>query len=174
MKTINKNWLWVIGGLLLLNITLLGFIWVKKPNRQRPAFLEERLNFSADQKQQLEKLKDEHMDGMKVIKNEIDDLKEELYAGFPEQTLSEDMVEALTAKIGIKKAEAELLTFSHFQELQKICTPEQQKLLGETINDIVKGIDQSVPPNRGQGDMSGPPRPPRGEREGGMPPPPPR
>ncbi|MFT6205909.1 MAG: hypothetical protein ACI9V1_001380 [Spirosomataceae bacterium] len=170
MKTINKNWFWVIGGLLLLNISLLGFIWIKKPNRQPPPFLEEKLNFSVQQKQQFEELKAEHRSSMESIKNEIDALKEEMYAGFPEQTLSKNTLEALAAKIGAKKTESELLTFNHFQELQKICDAEQRKLLGEVINEIVNGIDRPMPPNREQGHRSGPP--PMREREGRMPPPP--
>ncbi|MDP5140489.1 MAG: hypothetical protein NWP83_08470, partial [Spirosomaceae bacterium] len=93
MKTINKNWLWVIAGLLLLNVTLLGFIWIKKPNAQPPTFLEEKLNFSAEQKQQFEELKAEHRSSMESIKNEIDVLKEEMYVGFPEKTITASTLE---------------------------------------------------------------------------------
>lgn len=169
MNTINKNWLWVIGGLLLLNISLLAFIWIKKPDHKPPAFLEEKLNLSADQNEQFEAARDEHRAKMEGIREQIDILKDEMYVNLPKEKFSMEEVEDTALKIAAKKAESDVLTFQHFKNLREICTPEQQREFDQLINEIVRGMDRPMPPpgqgssdNRGDG-------PPGGRR-----PPPPR
>lgn len=151
MRTIHKNWLWVIGGLLLLNISLLAFIWIKKPDHKPPPFLEEKLNLSDSQKERFEQFRKEHRSKMDDIKEEIDTLKDELYAHFPKEGYSTKEVEGIARKLGAKKAEADVLTFQHFKNLREICTPEQQQEFDQLINEVVRGM--------------GSPMPPRGERE---------
>ena len=172
MKTINKNWLWVIGGLLLLNVSLLAFIWIKKPDHKPPPFLEEKLAFTADQQQQFEKLRNSHMREMDRLRKDIDALRDELYGT---SGSSDEKVREITTQLGNKKAEGDLLTYRHFQEVRAICTPEQQQEFDKLINEIVRGMNgRPIPPQGergGQGRGDGPPegrRPPPGER---LPPP---
>ncbi|MDP5122141.1 MAG: Spy/CpxP family protein refolding chaperone [Spirosomaceae bacterium] len=164
MKTINKNWLWVIGGLMLLNIALLTFIWIKKPNHEPPEFLKEKLGFSEIQKEQFETLKGQHQVQMQGIKVEMERLRDKLYGNFSTVNFTDSQVQELTNQIGEKKAEGDFLTYEHFQEVRKICTPEQQREFDKLISEIVRGIDSQMPPppDRNQEGRGG--GPPEGRR----------
>lgn len=163
---------------MLLNICLLVFIWVKKPNRNPPTFLEENLGFSEQQKNGFEVLRNEHREQTNAIKTDINSLKDELYSNFGDEGIDEEKAKGIAQKIGTKKAEADLITFRHFKAIRKICTPEQQKKLDEIINELVRRMtEQPMPPN----ERNGKERPPHGKRPpngdgppDGMPPPPPR
>ena len=168
MKTINKNWLWVIGGLMLLNIALLSFIWIKKPNYNPPSFLEGKLNFSESQKQEFENLKADHKSKMKGLTAEVDLLKDKLYSNFSTSGLTNAEIKELTIQLGQQKAESDFLTYQHLKEVRGICTPEQQQEFDKLISEIVRGIDRRMPPP-----PPGDNRPMRGEEppEGRRPPP---
>jgi hypothetical protein len=166
MRTINRNWLWVIGGMMLLNIALLTFIWVEKPERNPPPFLEEKLKFSQNQHKQFESLKNEHRSKMEGIKTDIERLKDKLYGNFSSTDFTDEEARKLAKQIGQKKAESDFLTYQHFQEVREICTREQQQEFDKLISDLVRSMDGPKPPrgSRPEGRREGPP-------EGRMPPP---
>lgn len=181
MNTINKNWLWVIGGLLLLNITLLGFIWVKKPNHEPPPFLEEKLNLTEDQKEQFERLKAEHMDGMKELESDINRLRDKLYEDFSDEKLSDSEVKKISQELGELRAKGDFLTYQHFQDVLAICNSDQQEKFGELVTEIVRGMNGPRAPREGNrggrpdGPMQGgPPDGRMGPPPSGGPLPPPR
>jgi Spy/CpxP family protein refolding chaperone len=167
MKIINKNWLWIIGGILLINISLLAFILLGGPRHQPPDFLLEKLNFSEEQKEKFGELKVEHRSIMNRQRAEIDALKDNLYENFSSKSFTDEEARKITKKIGQREAEGDLLTFQHFREIRNMCTPEQQGKFDRLINEIVRGMNGPIPPTRGSND-----RRRREEDPGGGKPPP--
>jgi Spy/CpxP family protein refolding chaperone len=159
MKTINKNWLWVIAGILLVNVSLLAFILLGGPRHQPPDFLLEKLNFSEEQKEKFGELKGEHRSTINRQRSEIDALKDKLYENFSSKSFTDEEARKITKKIGQREAEGDLLTFQHFREIRNMCTPEQQGKFDRLINEIVRGMNGPIPPTRGSNDR-------RAKREG--------
>lgn len=175
MKENNKyKILWVaVGVLLVLNVGLL--VWIsffsnKLPTQPRRLFLETELKFDEKQTEAYRKLRHEHAQQMRSLREGVKEMKEAYYADL-DKTISDDSLKARANQIENKMAEADVITFKHFQQVRQMCTPAQQKHFDEVILDLIRSIDRPGPP-RGGPHQGGPP--PMGDRPpmDDMPPPP--
>lgn len=177
MKDTNKyKILWAaIGVLLLLNIGLLVWItFFSNGNLAQPKrlFLEAELKFDEKQTEVYRKLRHEHAQQMRSLRESVRAMKEAYYADLKE-TISDDSLKARANRIESKMVEADVITFRHFQEVRQMCTPAQQKHFDEVVIDLIRSIERPGPP-RGGPHQGGPP--PMGDRPPmeDMPPPPER
>ncbi len=156
----NKYIGWVVIFLAALNVALLVFIWfghnrlAQKPLQGGMRVLEERLQLNEEQKQQLNQLRDEHFKNMKVLRVASQAARKELHSLWAEANAS-DKVTELSQRIGTTHAAIEKANYDHFAQIRAICSPEQQKIFDELIQDVLR-----------QGERPGPPkgRMPRGGR----------
>ncbi len=172
MKENNKyKILWAaIGVLLLLNIGLLVWIaFFSNGNLAQPKrlFLETELKFDEKQTEVYRKLRHEHAQQMRNMRDEVKAMKEAYYKDLAQTNVSEDTLRVRAERMESKMAEADVITFRHFQQVRQMCTPAQQKHFDEVILDLIRSIDRPGPPRGGPPPKSD--RPPMDD----MPPPPP-
>ncbi len=177
MKDINKyKILWAaIVVLLFLNIGLLVWIsFFSNGNLAQPKrlFLETELKFDEKQTEVYRKLRQEHAQQMRIMRDEVKALKEAYYKDLSVTNISEDSLRARANRIETKMAETDVMTFRHFQQVRQMCTPTQQKHFDEVILDLIRSIERTGPPKGGPPQGGPPPMDDRPPMED-MPPPPP-
>jgi len=167
--------LWAaVGVLLLLNVGLL--VWIsffsnKLPDQPKRLFLETALKFDEKQAETYRNLLQEHAQQMRSLRENVKEMKEAFYADLDKPILDDSLM-ARAKKVESKMAEADVITFRHFQQVRQMCTPTQQKHFDEVILDLIRSIERPGP--QGGPQQGGPPprdgRPPMDN----MPPPPDR
>ncbi len=114
----------------------------------------ERLKFDDEQKEELKKLGEEHMEKMKSIEKADHKLHDELFSLLKEDSPDKTKADSLISLIAENRKKADAEIFSHFSDIKNLCkTDEQKKLFGEFVDDIGK-----MPPGPHQ--MQPPPPPP--------------
>ena len=153
-----KFWKWAVVLLAVLNICLLGSIWLKQgkpsqdemrrpPNGEKAAdFLLEQLKFSPQQLAEFEKLKEQH-------RNAIDSLREiskEVHRLFFDNLKAEKQdtakVNELAKAIADNQTQIELVTFNHFKQVRNLCNYKQKVTFDEIIQEVLKRMAR--PPAR--------------------------
>ncbi|WP_341227053.1 hypothetical protein [uncultured Arcticibacterium sp.] len=179
MKDLNIKWLWVLGGLLLINLGLLLYLLfgntAKKPMLERKPLLEAMLNFDEEQSIQFEALKNAHHEIITDNNKKIKVLKNRLFTDIEND--EENDAAATAQRIGELTATIDLETRKHFKEVREICNEEQKQKFDDFLKEVLAGNRPMNAPNGGEH-----PGPPPGERppmQGGRPPmdgmqPPPR
>lgn len=172
--------------LFLLNIGTIGFLIFHRPPRpfhddmRQPkmempdlnapdarGFLEEQLNFNDKQKEDFNKLRDEHHKAVMVIQDSIRTLKDRLFDQVSITPIDETKINSICTSIGEYQKQIELTTFYHFQKVRALCDDNQKQIFDHVIKDVIKMMDihgHQMPP----GNQMMPPG-----HEHGLPPPPP-
>ncbi len=173
----NNRWLSVITLLLLTaNIVTLALLWTNKSNdkaeRQLPPppqgqvfeFLTYELKLDAGQQEAYKKLRDEHQDGIRAIRDSIQrKAKEALFALLKQPNVPDSVVHEYSARAVAADQQIDEFTFHHFQKLRAICNAEQQKKFDEIILEALRRMappKHMGPPPGGMGPGEGPPPPP--------------
>ena len=176
----------LIALLVTLNLTLLGTLWIhylRPPPHGWPPSPESReaeiahffvaeLHMTPEQEGSLRALQKQFFARVDPIQREVNDLRrriiDESFNDPPDTT----RVEALANEIGLKEAQKERLLCGHFQEIKKICEPEQKEKLESLVQELFKiaGPPELPPPPPPGGDR-GPrfPCPDHGPGEGNGP-----
>jgi len=179
---------YIIIALLLLNFGTLAFLWFHKPpkpNREfveqhemnKPGemnrlgemrgFLEDQLNFNDKQREEFNKLRDEHHKALMVIQDTIKSLKDRMFDQLILNSQDSLKVNSLAASIGDAQKQIELITYNHFQKVRALCDNEQKQKFDKIMKDVVRALDMR-PPHDGM-EMH---HPPEMEMRHGLPPPP--
>ena len=171
--------------LLILNFGILAFLWLGRPHtpqgipgnppgkqdmndRMPPPgrmeggpkeFLTHELSFTDKQKQDYEKLIDEHQNDIKKIREQTKKDKDDFWDNLSKK---DPDVNSSASKLAEDQKQLELATFKHFQKVRELCTDEQKKKFDKVINEALRMMAPQGPP---------PPRPGRGPK-GEMPEPP--
>ncbi len=146
-----------VYGLLVLNLGIVGFMFLRKPplHREGPLIagetpknkIIELLHFDADQVNQYETLIDEHKASIKFLRDDIRDTKSQLY-----QMLSkEDVVgkDSLIVKLGDLQKKIETTHYNHFQEIKKLCKPGQIEYFNTLTGELADFFNpEKQPPAR--------------------------
>jgi len=154
-----------VGGLIIVNLALLGFLFFAKPSRPddmppggRPAFAGEgpkqiiidRLHFDTEQVVQYETLIRQHQDAVRETDMQIREAKNNLYATLSTgDTHAKDSLQNQLAQL---QKQIETAHYSHFEGIKKICRPEQLTY----FNELTKDLARFFTPQR-----NGPPPPPK-------------
>lgn len=174
--TKNKVLYIVLGLLVILNIVSIGSMWMMKgrdrihppflpdgpqmheqqgmerqqglpPFKDGKMFLAEELNFTPEQTEKFNKLREEHFMSSKKL---LDDMHKSM----------DDMMEQLKNKDGDAKAEEyaaksseihkelQLSAYKHFKSVRDICDDKQKEKFDVLIKDITKMMAPAGPPNQ--------------------------
>ena len=140
---------WKIFALLLvvLNASLLAFLFSKPsyraprhPREHGPAsFIIEELKFTPEQESAFEKLKTAHHDSMIVLSREGKELREVFFSGLKtDQSITQQ--DSLLTLITNNQHAIETVTYLHFADVKKLCTPEQQVVFNKIITEIIERL----------------------------------
>jgi periplasmic protein CpxP/Spy len=149
-----SNWLkYLVAIALLINAATLAFFWLNRPidgeNRPkaRPGrVLIEDLKMDGKQEALFRPLRDQHHQTHDSLLQIIADQRQILYSQ------KQGVNDTILQRIGVLQAQIERITYDHFKDVRKICTPEQQvqldTLLGKTVQRILTPKDKKRPHER--------------------------
>jgi hypothetical protein len=133
-------------GLLLINIGILAFLFLRKhvPPPDRPMrgregpknIIIERLHFDKEQVAQYEKLIEQHQQNLQQLDGQIRMTKNQLYS-----TLATDNIagkDSLANKLGEIQRQIESVHYNHFTDIKKLCKPEQLENFNALTHDLAK------------------------------------
>lgn len=135
--------------LLAINIFWIWFFIAHKPPHGKSgnpkSIIIEKLHFDEQQIKDYENLIDGHRKSIEKSEQQIRLVKNQLYRTLKEnkKQISED---SLIAEIGKVQVEIEYTNYKHFQDIKKLCKPEQQNAFGEFCNEITKLFAPPFPP----------------------------
>lgn len=139
----------IVVGLCLVNIGLMAFIFFRQPpmpgdemhgppgiqSEDRPRHLIiKRLDFDEAQVRQYDTLIEAHRAAVRNLEDSIRTAKNQLYA-----TLNENGAIAknsLVAKLASLQQQMELVHYSHFEDIKKLCRPDQVQRFKELTADL--------------------------------------
>ena len=156
--TKNKIMFWCILLLIVVNCVTITSFWLTKspagPARQPQQLqdggqlIRERLQLTDEQFARFQQIRDEHFRHVRPIHADMHktrmDLLNEVFAAEPDQ----ETIDALLLDLGNLQIEFEDSLFTHFEQLKKICNPQQQEELKRMF---IKLIEETRP--RGQGNQ---------------------
>lgn len=134
----NKKAKITIALLVLLNLVLMTFLYLGKPNppkhKQPKDIIIEKLGFDKSQKEEFKTLIIEHRKNVKNLQDEIAHYKTILYQEINKNKTN--INDSISAIIGLKFQELEKVHFNHFLEIKNICKEEQK----EKFQDLTKHL----------------------------------
>ncbi len=147
--------------LALLNVGLLGLIWVKSEKTPKPAkenyekqdkrhnrkgSLEKDLNFNEDQVEKMQALKRTHKNKLYTLMRELKHHETQLFRKYNSVTDREiDSIALITGKI---RSEIERMNIRHFKEMRTICeTDEQRQKFDTLISKVGRRMHKGWPPH---------------------------
>ena len=142
-----NNWLkYLVVAALLINTGTLIFFWLKRPlNDNRPPrplqILEKELQLDNKQLDTFEILKKQHHRSHDSLLQLMAEKRRMLYSS------KSVAVDSTIQQIGAIQQEIESITYHHFEDLRKICTPEQKAKLDSLLVGAVQHL--LMPKNRG-------------------------
>ena len=134
--TKNRFYIFIIIGLLISNMLLVAFILLKKPPQHSGPrnLIIERLKFDENQIQQYDELISQHRILIREKRHEMTDLKTQYYSLLKSEDNKNG--DSLINEIGKLSMETEKINYKHFQDIKRICRPDQMKNFDNLINDF--------------------------------------
>ena len=146
-STRNKIYVFIIGILLLSNLTLVAFFVLNKPekkfiHRDRPGgfmteALKKEVGFNDQQMAQFEQMAGQHREQMRPLFEDITRTKENFYKLLTQPAVSDPVLDSAASAIGEKQKQIDLRIFRHFQNIRQLCTPAQQTGFDSLIQRVV-------------------------------------
>jgi len=134
--TKNRFYIFIIIGLLISNMLLVAFILLKKPPQHSGPrnLIIERLKFDENQIQQYDELISQHRRQIGEKRHEMTDLKTQYYSLLKSEDNKNG--DSLINEIGKLSMETEKINYKHFQDIKRICLPNQMKNFDNLIDDF--------------------------------------
>ena len=137
----NRNTFYVIIilGLLISNVLLISFFFFNKhdENSGPRKIIIERLHFDQSQLTQYDRLISDHRRNIAEQEHHEIDLKTRYYVLLNQSNTSK-IADSLVQEIGKVSMNKEKINFNHFQDIKKICHPNQVQDFNNLINDFEK------------------------------------
>ena len=126
----------MIVGLLISNLLLVIFMLTHKaPHHSGPRdLIIQRLHFDEKQVQQYDGLIEQHRMQIREKEHEMMDMKTQYYSLLKNNNQTKG--DSLVQQIGKISIETEKINFKHFQDIRKICYPDQMKNFDNLIEDF--------------------------------------
>lgn len=163
MSIFNTNrWMTIVVLLLLAaNITTLALLWTRgaAPATGKPGppqhggpfeYLSRELSFDQQQREDYAVLRDEHRSKAREMEEDIRQAKDDYFALLKQPSVSDSALVPYLDKITSIERELDLLTFHHFQQVRKICTPQQQQRFDDIIQQALHSMRPKGPPPGGR------------------------
>ena len=139
----------VIAALLVNAATLIFFFVTRAPRKGRPPKetfdkITEELKLDNDQQKIYSSLRKQHHRTHDSLLQLIAEKRQILYSPKPAS------LDSIIQPIGQLQQQIELITYQHFKEVRKICTPEQQakldKMLVGAVQHVLMPVGNKKPP----------------------------
>lgn len=134
---------WIIGILILLNISCLAALWIGRPqarfhghnNHDRLVYrMEKELNLDESQSGTLKNLVSRHREERDELNKEVRRLRSEMMMAMVASPMDTAHANAIAHQLGEFTLQNELMSIRHFEELGSIYTPEQKAKLKKLLN----------------------------------------
>jgi periplasmic protein CpxP/Spy len=143
-----KYWKIFAFILIVMNMALIVFLLLGGPLRRlhepkegdAPGkLLVDKLKFTAQQESAFDKLRNAHHDSILALQEEGRKLRKTFFDGLRSDTpdLNKD---SLADKISANQRKIELITYNHFEEVKKLCSPEQKNIFNDIIQDVIESL----------------------------------
>lgn len=150
----------IILVLVIINAGTVTFLWLHKPphpiredgRMDTFGFLVHELKLDDSQQEQYRKLRDDHHEKTEGLREKGRHMRDHFFELLKKPSADSADIQRLSDSIALNQKQIELLTYYHFREVRKICTPEQQKKFDDVIQDALHMM--GPPPHQGP-----PPRP---------------
>jgi protein CpxP len=183
--TKNKWTAFALIALVLLNLAMLTVFFFMRPpvhggpgNGNAAEFLVKEVGLDSLQKISFSALRKEHQRQMREVREKNREAKEAFFDLLAKPDIDDATLNAAAEKASQYEREADLITFRHFQQVRKICRPDQQQKFDQLIRQVLRMTAPQPGPGRGPGGHPGngegrPPHPdgPPPGGENGHPPP---
>lgn len=133
---------YLVVAALLANTATLLFFWLKRPprgDRPKPPFeiLTQELQLNTEQQKAFTLLHKQHHHVHDSLLQSMAEKRKVLY------TQKTSQIDSIVQQIGLIQQEIEVITYYHFEDVRKICTPEQQTKLD---NILVRSVQHVLMP----------------------------
>lgn len=132
-------------GLVLLNIGIISFLYLSKPNsnrddnRRKPKdIIIEKLHFDATQEKKYEEIINVYRNKIDSLNNNNRELKAELYSQLKQPSVSDKIKDSLIKLILVNQKNIEETNFNHFQDIKSICNKSQI----DNFNDLTEELEK--------------------------------
>jgi protein CpxP len=158
----NKNLLFIIAALLLTNIAVLVyFLAIRKPHEGKAGMpdrrhglsevLQKEVGFNDDQVAQYKQMKEEQLEKLSPLFDEMRKAKDSLFRLISDTTVSDSAVNKAAEAIAKRQRDLDLQTFSHFRRVRSLCnSAEQQVKYDSAVLRMFRKMGK--PARRGEGD----------------------
>lgn len=142
-------------GLLLLNIATLVFLFLNGPKpdrlphegrREPKEIIIEKLHFDAQQQKEYAKLIQWHRGEINQLDDNIRQVKNDLYSGLSEKEINVKTKDSLIILLNSYQKKIEETHFKHFEDIKKLCKPEQQEDFKALTEELSKIFSRNKPP----------------------------
>jgi Spy/CpxP family protein refolding chaperone len=145
-------------GLLLLNFATLGFLFISGTKGHKPPhdipegrhepkeIIIERLHFDANQQKEYGQLIEWHRGEIRQLEDSIRVSKNELYMLLNNDIVDEKAKVTLINEIALFQKQIEATHFKHFEDIKKLCKPEQQVYFNELTEEFGRLFYRNKPP----------------------------
>jgi Spy/CpxP family protein refolding chaperone len=145
-------------GLLLLNFATLGFLFISGTKGHKPPhdipegrhepkeIIIERLHFDANQQKEYGQLIEWHRRKIRQLEDSIRVSKNELYMLLNDDKVDEKAKVTLINEIALFQKQIEATHFKHFEDIKKLCKPEQQVYFNELTEELGRLFSRNKPP----------------------------
>jgi Spy/CpxP family protein refolding chaperone len=145
-------------GLLLLNFATLGFLFISGTKGHKPPhdipegrhepkeIIIERLHFDANQQKEYGQLIEWHRRKIRQLEDSIRVSKNELYMLLNNDIVDEKAKVTLINEIALFQKQIEATHFKHFEDIKKLCKPEQQVYFNELTEEFGRLFYRNKPP----------------------------
>ena len=145
-----KYWKIFAFIMIALNITLIVLLILGSPQYRQKGddpgkYLIEKLKFNKQQEVAFNKLREEHHSSIMNMQSEGRKLRKSLFNGLQSGPPNSN-IDTLVNKIAENQKQIELITYSHFVEVKKLCTVEQKVIFNDIIQEVIKKINNPPPP----------------------------
>lgn len=139
-----------VFALLLLNLGTLGFLLLSGPKGQHPhdggpghhgkprprEIIIEKLRFDPQQVKEYDRLIRWHQDNIGRAEQQISEAKNDLYRLLNDEPIDDKKKDSLTATIAVAQKQIEGIHFRHFQDIKKLCRPDQLNDFGQLTHEL--------------------------------------
>jgi len=143
--TQNRFLVSLVGILLLANLAFFIYWFAFKksehphppPRRPVSEFIKNELGFDTVQAEKFQQLRDKHKEAIKPLMEEMQKLKDSLYASLEKSGTTDSTVNLIADKIGAKQKEIEIMLYHHFEDVRAICTPNQLPRFDSLVHKMI-------------------------------------
>jgi Spy/CpxP family protein refolding chaperone len=140
--------------LLLVNVATLSFMWMNQPTNREDhprrgegrgpgEFLIHELQLNDEQQEQYEVMRSHHHETVMEIRRKAGGYRRRINDQLKVAVADSLLIRQLSDSIGYCQRDAELITFYHFQDLRRICTPKQQQKFDQVIQEAIQMLAEN-------------------------------